>query len=160
MLCTTCGEILDSKEITAKGHTDGEWETVIEPTCTQEGLKQCICTVCGNASQSEVLTAKGHTPVYVTVILPTYKFTGLEMLICADCEENLGDTRVLPKVYPDLNSDDKVNSSDALLILQHATGIKILADDKLKNADANGDAKVNSSDALLILQMATGIIKI
>ena len=160
LLCTTCGEILDSKEITAKGHTDGEWETVIEPTCTQEGLKQCICTVCGNASQSEVLTAKGHTPVYVTVILPTYKFTGLEMLICADCEENLGDTRVLPKVYPDLNSDDKVNSSDALLILQHATGIKILADDKLKNADANGDAKVNSSDALLILQMATGIIKI
>ena len=90
--------------------------------------------------------------------MPTYKLTGLEMLICAECKEDLGDTRILPKVYPDLNSDEKVNSSDALLVLQHATGIKILTDDNLKNADVNGDAKVNSADALLILQLATGII--
>lgn len=55
----------------------------------------------------------------------------------------------------DINADGKVNSSDALLVLQYAVG-------KIKNidssADVNGDGKINSTDALIILQISVGIV--
>lgn len=56
----------------------------------------------------------------------------------------------------DINGDSKVNSSDALLVLQYAVG-------KIKNidtkaADVTGDGKINSSDALLILQISVGAV--
>ena len=56
----------------------------------------------------------------------------------------------------DVNSDGKVNSSDALLVLQYSVGV-IKKIDKTA-ADLNGDGKVNSSDALTILQISVGII--
>ncbi len=57
----------------------------------------------------------------------------------------------------DLNNDDKANSADALLVLQHAVKIKDL-DSKLHlDADANGDGKINSADALMILKYAVNI---
>lgn len=56
----------------------------------------------------------------------------------------------------DINGDSKVNSSDALLVLQYAVG-------KIKNidtkaADVTGDGKINSSDALRILQISVGTV--
>lgn len=157
-LCSRCGKVYETKEIPAKGHTPGEWENVIEPTCTQPGLKQRVCTVCHQAAQTEEIPKAGHKPTFVVVTLPTYKFTGLEKQICTVCNQDLGRTRPIAKIVPDVNADTKVNSSDALLVLQHATGIKTLTGTNLKNADTNGDAKVNSTDALIILQIATGII--
>ena len=123
-------------------------------------MKQQECTVCHQAAETQVIPAKGHKPVFVVVTLPTYKFTGLEKQVCSVCHQDLGRTRAIAKIYPDVNADTKVNSSDALLVLQHATGIKMLTGKNLKNADTNGDAKVNSTDALIILQIATGIITI
>lgn len=59
----------------------------------------------------------------------------------------------------DVNGDGKVNSGDALMVLQHATGTIKLGSDALASADVNADKKINSADALMILQYATGIIK-
>ena len=56
----------------------------------------------------------------------------------------------------DINGDSKVNSSDALLVLQYAVG-KIKDIDK-KAADVTGDGKINSSDALRILQISVGTV--
>ncbi len=64
-----------------------------------------------------------------------------------------GSAPVAPK-QGDLNSDKKVNSTDALMIQQYAVGILTFSADQLKLADMNGDKKVNSTDALLILQSA------
>lgn len=56
----------------------------------------------------------------------------------------------------DVNGDGKVNSSDALLVLQYSVGaIKTI--DK-SAADLNGDKKINSTDALTILQISVGIV--
>jgi hypothetical protein len=57
----------------------------------------------------------------------------------------------------DINSDGKVNSSDALAVLQYAVG-SIKTIDKAA-ADVNGDGGINSSDALLILQTSVGKYK-
>ncbi len=58
----------------------------------------------------------------------------------------------------DVDTDGKINSNDALFVLQHSTGLKTLSSTQLKIADMTSDGMVNSSDALLILQTATGLI--
>ncbi len=62
------------------------------------------------------------------------------------------------EVKGDVNSDMKVNSSDALLVLQHSVqSIKLTAAQQ-KLADMNSDSKINSMDALMILQKSVGSI--
>ncbi len=56
-----CGDSY-TEEIPAKGHDEGEWSTVVEPTCTTEGKKVLKCTTCGEVLKEEVIPALGHTP--------------------------------------------------------------------------------------------------
>lgn len=60
--------------------------------------------------------------------------------------------------YGDLNNDGKVNSSDALDVLKHSVGSKLLTGDNLVLGDVNADSLINSADALLVLQFAVGKI--
>ncbi|MBR5262848.1 MAG: dockerin type I repeat-containing protein, partial [Clostridia bacterium] len=55
----------------------------------------------------------------------------------------------------DLNADGKINSIDALIILQSNVGNITLNDAQSTAADINGDGKINSIDALIVLQIAT-----
>ena len=64
----------------------------------------------------------------------------------------------IPNKIGDINTDGKINSADALLVLQSSTGIITLTDTQKLLADVNKDGKINSTDALLILQYATGKI--
>ena len=56
----------------------------------------------------------------------------------------------------DVNGDSKVNSQDALLVLQHSVSLTTLNSTQKQFADMNNDKKYNSSDALAILQKAVG----
>lgn len=58
----------------------------------------------------------------------------------------------------DIDGDSKINSNDALLVLQAATGKTTLSEKQKTLADVNKDTQINSSDALAILQYATGFI--
>lgn len=64
----------------------------------------------------------------------------------------------IPNKIGDINTDEKINSADALLVLQSSTGVITLTDTQKLLADVNEDGKINSTDALLILQYATGKI--
>lgn len=55
----------------------------------------------------------------------------------------------------DPNADGKINSIDALLILQANVGNITFDDVQKLAADVNGDGKVNSIDALIVLQIST-----
>lgn len=57
----------------------------------------------------------------------------------------------------DVNSDGKVNSTDAYMLLQHSVGERFLSEQEQKYADLNGDKKFNSTDALIILRIAVGM---
>lgn len=58
----------------------------------------------------------------------------------------------------DINADGNINSSDALLTLQHSVGQITLTGDKFTRGDVNKDKTVNSTDALKILQYSVGQI--
>ncbi len=60
------------------------------------------------------------------------------------------------KAAGDVTGDGKVNSSDALLVLQYSVD-KSKPIDKTA-ADVNGDGKINSTDALTILKISVGLV--
>ncbi len=57
----------------------------------------------------------------------------------------------------DVNCDGKVNSRDALMVLQLNAGLKNTLP-CIHNADVNWDSRINSKDAALILQYHAGIL--
>ena len=56
----------------------------------------------------------------------------------------------------DVNGDSYINSTDALIVLQHTVKKITLTKDQQKLADVNKDNLVNSNDALWILEYAVG----
>ncbi len=59
-------------------------------------------------------------------------------------------------VYGDINQDTRINSIDALMILQHSVKASLIPDERLVAADVNGDGRINSVDALEILMVSVG----
>ncbi|MBO5420954.1 MAG: dockerin type I repeat-containing protein [Clostridia bacterium] len=57
----------------------------------------------------------------------------------------------------DVNSDKKINSTDALMVLQHSVKLITLTSAQITVADMNSDNKINSLDALVILQKSVGM---
>lgn len=60
----------------------------------------------------------------------------------------------------DVDGSKKVNSTDALIILQHVTELKKQSGDALRRSDIDGNGSVNSIDALCVLQVSAQIVKI
>lgn len=156
--CSVCEEIYETIAIESPAHTPGEWTVIFEADCTHPGMKQKVCTVCGEAVDAEEIPATGHKDFRIeTYIHATYKFEGKDRAICNDCGKLI---REIPtkRLNPDIDGNGTVASSDALLILQHSTGLKPLAGDQLRNANLDGIGTANSADALIVLQIATGLI--
>lgn len=62
--------------------------------------------------------------------------------------------------YGDVDENGKINSSDALTVLQSVVGIVQLNERQSKAADVDGSNKIDTSDALMILQYTVNIIDI
>lgn len=62
------------------------------------------------------------------------------------------------KLSGDVSGDFKINSQDALMILQHSVGVITLDAATKVLADVSKDEKINSSDALMVLQYSVGLI--
>jgi hypothetical protein len=62
-----------------------------------------------------------------------------------------------PPILGDVNKDDAVNSTDALIILKGDVGLDISSHCPVNCGDVNGDGYVNSTDALLVLRYDVGL---
>ena len=85
--CSRCNTTLVTQTTTAaKGHTNGNWITDIEPTCTEKGSKHQICSVCTMTIKTEEISAKGHAEVTDRAVSATCIDTGLtEGKHCSRC---------------------------------------------------------------------------
>ena len=60
----------------------------------------------------------------------------------------------------DIDNNKKLNSTDALMILQHVVEMKTQTGDALKRCDTDRSGSVGSADALAVLQIATGLMRL
>lgn len=106
------------------------------------------------APDAEAIMAAFPSENFTEVIAPDVFGTGKEFTVT---NEN-GTYTYTIVVRGDNTGDGKINSSDALAVLQHSVQQAVMQEDYLINAsDVNFDGKINSSDALSILQISVGI---
>ena len=66
-VCNVCGKE-DRQVIPAHGHTEGDWETIQEPTEDNEGIRVKKCTECGVTLDSESIPVIEHEHKFETEI--------------------------------------------------------------------------------------------
>lgn len=140
-------------------HTNLRKAVIQKATCSQEGIIRCRCTDCGYTFEQRNPALDHPSGEWIYDVRPAYNKTGLKHKVCSVCGDVYEKDTVADKVYPDVIIDSKVNSIDALAILQYAVGTEIyISPEGLYNADANGDGKINSIDALIVLNISVGYI--
>lgn len=75
-------------------HDQGEWKTVTEPTCTQDGKQERSCTSCNEVLETRSVPATGHTYTDA-VTTPTCTAGGYTTHTCA-CGDSYQDTPTPP----------------------------------------------------------------
>ena len=79
-------------------HTFGEWDTVKQPTCKEEGKRTRTCSTCSEVEEETIPKNEDHTPVIDAAVPATCKDTGLtEGSHCSVCNEVLVAQTVAPK---------------------------------------------------------------
>ncbi|MDR0913972.1 MAG: dockerin type I domain-containing protein [Oscillospiraceae bacterium] len=92
--CTICGEILNTKVITALGHDFYEPYIRTPATCTTDGEVYRTCSVC-NEEETKVIPATGHNFGEWQISTPaTCTTDGEETRTCSNCGEE--ETKVIP----------------------------------------------------------------
>lgn len=69
-------------------------ETVIAPTCTEQGYTEYKCKDCSNTYKSDYIDALGHTPETVIVKEAQIGIAGLQQEKCSVCGEILSETQL------------------------------------------------------------------
>jgi hypothetical protein len=131
----TCSEV-GIHRVRFETHIIREDKTAVpaEKTFNSVAKLTITCTPSGSPTPTKTATA---TPTLISQVSPTI---------------------VPPRnIAGDVNCDGKVNSRDAMMVLQLNSGLKNILPCK-KNADVNGDNRINALDALLILQFEAGLI--
>ena len=135
-------------------------ENVVDATCTTEGSYDEVvyCSGCGKelSRQQVVVEPTGHEMgQWYVYTASTAKVKGELHSDCAHCDHY--ESQQLPYLG-DVNGDDKVDTTDAKLIMQFdltmidSIGLNLLV------ADVNGDGEVDTTDAKLIMQFDLGMV--
>lgn len=150
---------------------------VMQTTTAVGNLNEDLITITFDVSKSAVPGSEGEialpietmrnknyrTGYFYSVIYTTSDMMGESMVYADNQKFNCDKATLKFKVNTtsklgDVNKDGKINSSDALLVLQHSVGSIRLGNEQKTLADVNKDGKINSTDALKILQYSVGQI--
>ena len=93
--CSTCHKVLKAQEkVPATGHTNGDWTTLLEPTCTAQGTRTRACTVCEQTLSVESIAPLSHDfAEWSETVKPTCTQKGEEVSTCSRC--NVTQTRAV-----------------------------------------------------------------
>lgn len=87
--CSRC-DYTTYNEISATGHTNGDWITDANATCTEDGSKHQVCSVCNDTIRTETLSKLGHTDgEWVTDKEANCTEDGSKHQVCSVCEETI-----------------------------------------------------------------------
>lgn len=108
--CSACGEIITAQtEIPKLAHTESEWKTDSNPTCTKVGTKHTECTVCHTEIKTGTIEKLPHSEVTIPTVKATCTSTGLtEGKKCSACGEVTVKQSTIEKIaHSDANGDNK-----------------------------------------------------
>jgi hypothetical protein len=89
-VCSVCEATIKTETLTKLGHTDGEWITDKDATCTEDGSKHQVCSVCKATIKTETLTHLGHTDgEWIIDAEATCTADGSKHQICSVCNATL-----------------------------------------------------------------------
>ena len=148
--CADCGEVLEeSEEIPALGHDfpEGGYEVTQEPTCTEEGVKECVCTRCGEKA-TETIEALGHAPEETEPGVPaTCEGTGLtSKIVCTRCGETLEESEVIPALGHDWGDPVVTEEPRCLVPGEEVYTCERCGEEKKETIDALGHDRVSVPD--------------
>ncbi len=141
--CTTC-EHYETAILPAGGHSFTPWGLEAAPTCTAAGSQERCCSVCSHRETTS-LPATGHSFGEWQEVTDT-----LNIRICETC--NHFEQHSTAALLGDVDSDGKINSTDARLVLQYAVKVVDESVLSLSLADVDRNGNIDSTDARLILQ--------
>ena len=88
--CSVCKEILVAQNKIPAKHTDGEWITDADATCTVDGGKHQVCSVCNDTINTAVIPATGHTDgEWITDADATCTVDGGKHQVCSVCNDTI-----------------------------------------------------------------------
>lgn len=132
--CNLCGDYyMGDYTDPTDDHDYSDWQTVVTPTCTDEGQQDRYCYMCGYEDR-QAIPATGH--VY-------------DDDRDADCNV-CGTVRDLPALLGDANGDGKVNNRDLGLLQQYLADMDVEV--VLAVCDVTADGRVNNRDLGLLQQ--------
>ncbi len=69
-------------------HEYGDWITVKNATCVEDGNRYRVCTICGEGKETEVIPASGHnfSEEWTIIKRPTCTEEGEQVHICTRCD--------------------------------------------------------------------------
>lgn len=93
LLCGRCGEVIDSREISAFSHDTapedggkGVWVITKQPKSTAQGTKSLYCTKCGTVIDTAPIDNHKHiSGDTVIIVSPTCVRNGVQGTFCAEC---------------------------------------------------------------------------
>lgn len=143
-----------------------------DATCQKEGNIECYyCVSCDKyfsdsygANPLAVALAKikklPHTPGdWKIVTNATATSTGKRIKSCKVCNAVVTEETIpMLATRGDVDMNNTVNSTDALIVLQHSVGKTKLTGERFSRADVDSNSVVNSTDALKILMYTVGKI--
>lgn len=96
LLLLLCGGLVCAADDEPHTHVFGEWYTVTEPTCTDEGEERRDCEGC-DAFETRPIDPRHKFGEWYTFIEPTCTDEGEERRDCEGCDAF--ETRVVPALY-------------------------------------------------------------
>ena len=162
--CVDCGFVAEGNEGTVIPKHETRLINVKEDSCKEPGYSGDLwCDQCQKVVKEGIYgTALPHTWNEGEITKPATPNERGEITktctVCGETTKTYFDYEFTGE-FGDVNADNKIDSTDARLVLQYAVG-KIQADAiTIELADVNGDNKTDSTDARLILQYAVGKIQ-
>lgn len=132
-VCNICEEIIGTVNVSAEGHSFGEWEQVNAATCTEAGTDRRVCGICGIEETRDVAALGHKISTWTVTKVPTYTEEGLKEGECTRCHEKI--TQVILKLSEteiveadDMFSDYKIDISTKVF----DTNNNELSDNKLQ----------------------------
>ena len=148
--CADCGEVLEEQEeIPALGHDfpEGGYEVTQAPTCTEEGVKECVCTRCGEKA-TEAIEALGHAPEETEPGVPaTCEGTGLtSKIVCTRCGEVLEEQEEIAPLGHDWGDPVVTEEPRCLVPGEEVYTCERCGEEKKETIDALGHDRVSVPD--------------